>query len=84
VWAKPLMNGDIAAVVFNRSPTTLIANLTWEMLGVPPSTPLELMDLWAGKSLGVHSAVYVTPVAPHDVVMVRASAPPQCREVFAR
>jgi len=74
VWAKPLADGSVAAVLFNRSPAPLLANLTWAMLGFPPAARLALRDLWAHADLGpVAGGQWQAVVQPHDVVMVRAS-----------
>jgi hypothetical protein len=74
VWAKPLANGDVAFVIFNRASQTYTANVTWSMLGRQDADRLALRDLWAHADLGVFQGSFATPVAPHSAVMVRAAA----------
>ena len=73
VWSKPLADGSVAAVAFNRSPLPLPINVTWAMLGVPAATRLSLRDLWQHADLGVFSSQWPVTVQPHDVVMLRAT-----------
>ena len=73
VWSKPLANGDVAAVALNRSPSPLPVNITWAMLGLTPSQPVLLRDLWAHADLGKFAGVYTAVVPSHDVLMLRAT-----------
>jgi hypothetical protein len=73
VWAKPLVDGSVAAVAFNRSPGPLIANVTWAMLGLPPGTRATLRDAWAHTDNGTAVDGFSAVVAPHDVVVVRVT-----------
>ena len=72
VWAKPMADGTVAAVAFNRSPAPLLANLSWAVLGLPPGRSARARDLWAHAEIGVFAdgALNVT-VQPHDVFAVR-------------
>lgn len=74
VWAKPLANGDVAFVAFNRSPGPLVANVTWEMLGKEAGVALRLRDVWAHEDLGTFVGAFSGEVESHGVIMVRASA----------
>jgi hypothetical protein len=74
VWVKPLVNGDVAFVMFNRAPEVYTANVTWVQLGKAAGASLRLRDLWAHADLGVFQGTFSTNVAPHSVVMVRAAA----------
>ena len=73
VWVKPLGDGGVAFVAFNRSPRPLTANVTWELLGWNPSVRASLRDLWAHADLGNFTGVFSSPVQPHSVVMIRAT-----------
>lgn len=53
IWAKPLHNGDVAAVVFNRGVRALPVELQWEMLGLPRTSAAAVRDLC------LHVCVYV-------------------------
>ena len=72
VWAKPMADGTVAAVAFNRSPAPLQANLSWAVLGLPPGRSARARDLWLHADIGVFAdgALNVT-VQPHDVFAVR-------------
>ena len=72
-WVKPLATGDLAAVVFNRSPAVLVANITWAMLGVPSSQVMVLTDLWEHSPLGEFTGHFEARVPPHDVLLFRAA-----------
>lgn len=78
MWAKPMADGSVAAVAFNRSPQPLLANFTWQLinLAVPAGASVSVKDLWS-KNVTVYPsgvAGFSVTVQPHDVVMVRASA----------
>jgi hypothetical protein len=74
VWVKPLANGDVAFVMFNRAAVSYAANVSWASLGKPDGDSLALRDLWAHKDLGTFSGAWSALVAPHSAVMVRAAA----------
>jgi hypothetical protein len=73
VWTKPLSNGDVALLAFNRDTTSVLANLTMEMFNWPSTSSADLYDVWAHKSIGSVTGQWSTLVAPHDVYMVRAT-----------
>lgn len=71
VWAKPLADGSVAAVAFNRSPAPLTANVTWAMVGLPAGTPVAVRDLWAHTDNGTAVDGLTALVGSHDVAVVR-------------
>lgn len=73
VWAKPLVDGSVAALAFNRSPLQQSVNITWDMLGIPSSSRANVSDLWTG-AWAVYEGQYSAAVQPHDVAMVRVKA----------
>lgn len=72
IWAKPLVDGSISAIAFNRSPGPLLANFTWSLIGIPPTATVNVTDLWT-KSNGIYTDIYQPTVQPHDVVMIKAT-----------
>lgn len=73
VWAKPLANGDVALLAFNRDTRPVVANLTTTMMGFPAGATASLYDLWAHTSLGSVTGAWSADVQPHDVLFVRAT-----------
>lgn len=73
VWSKPLANGDVALLAFNRDTSPVVANLTVAFAGWPPGASASLYDVWAHKPLGQVTGAWSVNVAPHDVYMVRAT-----------
>ena len=71
VWARPLANGDAAALMFNRSPRPVLASLTWAMLGWPDDREARARDLWQHADVGQFAGGLTVQVAPHDVVALR-------------
>jgi len=76
VWAKPLADGSVAAVIFNQSDEEMDGYVRWNDVGIPPG-PADVRDLWAHEDLGTHTDAgpyeerFQAKVAPHDVVMLR-------------
>jgi alpha-galactosidase len=68
VWLKPLSNGAVAVLLFNRgsSPATISASA--EQLGTK-FTKARVRDLWAHKDKGRWGDSINATVAPHDVAM---------------
>jgi alpha-galactosidase len=75
VWTKPLADGSVAVLAFNRHPF-LAYNVTvsWALVHLAPGPGgVNVTDLWAQSSAVVPAAAGgVTPtVQPHDVWMAR-------------
>ena len=73
IWSKPLANGDVALLAFNRDIKLTVANFSVAMAGWPTGTSADLYDLWAHAPLGRVTDAWSAEVQPHDVLMVRAT-----------
>merc|ERR1712070_1302116 len=45
-WAKPLADGSVGVVVFNRGAYTTGLTLIWSMVGLPKGARVMVRDLW--------------------------------------
>lgn len=70
VWSGPLSGGAIAVLLFNRSPAVSPITANWTDLGLNPSTPFAVRDLWAHVDMGSFTATYTASVSSHGVVML--------------
>jgi alpha-galactosidase len=71
VWAKLLMgNGKLAVLLLNRTNSSAPISVHWSTLGLDPSAPVTVRDLWAHKDLGPFTEPYTATVAAGDVVML--------------
>ena len=73
VWAGPLANGDVAAVLFNRGSGTSTISLDFGTAGFKGASA-KVRDLLAKKDLGVSQGKFDASVESHSAVMVRLSA----------
>jgi alpha-galactosidase len=83
IWFKPLVNGDWAMCVLNRSraPEKFIFNWKEESVGDASSkrearfasTVYRVRDLWLKKDLGTTKEVLSAVIPGHDVLMLRLS-----------
>jgi alpha-galactosidase len=73
IWVRPLTDGDWAIVLLNRGGSEVPATLSWTELGLPPHGSLLLRDLWTGRNLGRQRGNFATTLAPHSVLLMRAS-----------
>ena len=73
-WAKPLADGSVGVVVFNRGSTPRSVEVTWSMLGLPAATVGAVRDLWAHADRGDHVGSYTcATVGAHDVCALRVT-----------
>jgi hypothetical protein len=70
VLAKPLANGDVAAVLFNRGDTARTFTTTASALGLPSGAPYQLTDL-VSKQKTVSDGIISASLAPHATVIYR-------------
>ena len=71
VWAKPLVHsGDHAVALLNRTAAPAQISVSWEEIGLEPSSSATVRDLWAHKDLGAHSSGYTATVPAGDVAML--------------
>ena len=75
VWAAPLDNGDVAAVLFNRDSAAKNVTAAWRDLWIEPDFALmRVRDLWAHKDLGLFNASFTALLRSHASVTIRLSA----------
>jgi len=74
VWARPLAaTGAHAVLLLNRnSPSAGPATVSvdWAAIGLDPSSPATVKDVWASKNLGSFSTAYTTTVPAGDTVFL--------------
>jgi len=82
VWAKPLSNGDVAAVFINANDfTTLVVTLAWDQIGWPASANVSVYDMWAHQPVGAYVGSYSATVSAN----IAATAHPHAgRRLTAR
>jgi len=75
VWSKPLLNGDVAVILFNPNLwDDIVVNVTWSQLWNSTS-PIQasVRDLWAHQDLGTFDDGFGSYVEAHGVVMIRVT-----------
>jgi alpha-galactosidase len=72
VWAKPMSDGSVATVLFNRTDAPATITTSAAELGLGGSSSYTVRDLWAGTTSTSTGAVSAS-VASHGVVMVRVT-----------
>lgn len=72
VFAKPLANGDVAVVLFNRGSAGTIISTTPEEIGIGTSPAYKLRDLWSHTDMLTAGTISAS-VPSHGVVMYRVS-----------
>lgn len=72
VWGRPLANGGVAVVFFNRGEATRIMTATFAELGLPPTVAkVTVADVWSGTvTQGVASPIMAHAVEAHGVTFV--------------
>ena len=73
VLAKPLEDGSIAVGLFNLSEGPLTISIGWSDMGT--SGTLTVRDVWRQRNIGSFTGSFKSPVAAHDVVLVRFIKP---------
>ena len=71
IWVKPLHNGDMAVVAFNRGPNQVDVEISWPMIGLSDATSAAVRDLWLHKDLGSFTGSFKASVGSHDVFTAR-------------
>jgi alpha-galactosidase len=74
VWAGPLVDGAVAAVLFNRSPVRSAISFTFSSVGLTFQVA-AVRDLWAHEDLGIFFNEFTASVDPHAAVMVKLTDP---------
>ena len=71
VWVKPLIGGNLAVVMLNRSESDQAIVLHWSDLGIGGSKTAQARDLWAQNDLGEISDGFFAVIPAHDVRMLK-------------
>ena len=69
IWARPLVDGSRAAVLFNRGASEQPINVSWTQLAYPMHLSASVRDLWQHKDLGKFTGQSAASVPSHGVVM---------------
>jgi alpha-galactosidase len=72
VFAKPLANGDVAVVLFNRAAIAATISTTPQEIGIESAAAYKLRDLWSHTDM-LTSGVISASVPSHGVAMYRIS-----------
>ena len=84
-WAKPLIDGNWAICVLNRSDSSRPFRADWKNTVVDDALTsrrldaermsYRVRDLWANKEIGTTEAPLIAVIPPHDVLMLRLDKP---------
>lgn len=76
VWAGPLSDGSVAAVLLNRSNATATITANFSDIGIAngATATANVRDLWARVDLGSFTGSYSATVVSHGSVMVKVSS----------
>ena len=66
VWMKPLEDGSVAVVAFNRGSEAMNVTVPWWMLSLATSQTCAVRDLWQHQDLGRYLHQVVLEVGAHD------------------
>jgi alpha-galactosidase len=69
VWAKPLADGSVAALLMNRGEDAEKITVSFNDIGLRSSASVR--DLWARKDLGNFTGSYSAEVPKHGAVLVK-------------
>ena len=73
VWARPLTTeGKHAVLLLNRNSAPAQITVSWAAIGLDPSSPASVRDLWTSKDLGSFSSAFTTTVPAGDAVFLVA------------
>jgi alpha-galactosidase len=70
IWARPLVDGSRAVVLFNRGASEQNMTVTWEQLEYPSHLTATVRDLWQHKDLIKTCGKFRATVQSHGVVMI--------------
>ena len=71
VWTKPLANGAVAVLLFNRGEQPATISATAQQLSVPLTGRTRVRDLWAHRDVKLRNAAISAMVEAHGVAMFR-------------
>jgi alpha-galactosidase len=71
IYARPLADGSMAVILFNRSDKEAPITVDWSTLGLDWNANMQVRDLWQHKDLGSFLHKFTANVVSHGVVMIR-------------
>lgn len=71
VWAGPLKDGSVAAVLLNRGLTSAVIKVAAQDLGWEEESSFVVYDIWKHKNVGTFKGTYSTNVESHGVMFGR-------------
>eukprot|EP01121_Diplochlamys_sp_Union-15-3_P016669 TRINITY_DN5722_c0_g1_i1.p1 TRINITY_DN5722_c0_g1~~TRINITY_DN5722_c0_g1_i1.p1 ORF type:complete len:413 (-),score=61.27 TRINITY_DN5722_c0_g1_i1:23-1261(-) len=74
IFTKPLQDGSIAALLFNRGSTQTSTRLDWSTIKLPSQQKASVRDLWQHKDMGDFTSSYAVTIERHGVVMLKIKA----------
>ncbi len=69
IWAKPLQNGDVAIILFNRNEKKMNFPALWEAAGIKGN--LKVYDVWEHKNIGTTQQFKNFSIDGHSVMFFR-------------
>lgn len=71
VWARSLVNGDKAAVLYNAGLASINVSVAWAEIGWPADARVAVRDIWQGADLGTAAGGFTASLARRDVAFLR-------------
>jgi hypothetical protein len=82
VLAKPLANGDVAVLMFNRLASNITMQLDFSDVGNTSMRCWHVRDIWQERDMGRFNLSFSTGVVPsHGCRFLRLSAPSACVKI---
>jgi len=69
IWSKPLQNGDIAVIFFNRNEKKFEYPALWETAGIKEN--MKVYDIWKHKEIGTTQQMKTVTIDGHSVLFFR-------------
>jgi alpha-galactosidase len=69
IWSKPLQNGDVAVIFFNRNEKKLDFPALWETAGITEN--MKVYDIWQHKEIGKTSKMKSVTINGHSALFYR-------------
>jgi len=80
LWMKPLDDGSVAVVAFNRGTMAMPMTIPWWMLSLATAQTCDVRDLWQQHNLGTFQHQVIIVVEPHDARALKVS---NCYDSFS-
>jgi alpha-galactosidase len=69
IWSKPLQNGDVAVIFFNRNERKYEFPALWETIGIKGNK--KVFDIWQHKITGTTNNIKTVSIDGHSVLFFR-------------